>query len=70
MIVIQLFSSLFRKIDCNGEAQRYLGNNDPWTLIGQKTGILRIDSGKIFPYDITTKKSGFFGGGSKSNSGS
>jgi hypothetical protein len=43
MIVIQLFSSLFRKIDWRGEAPRYLGSNDPCTLIGPNVGISRID---------------------------
>jgi hypothetical protein len=46
-------------MDCRGEAPRYFGNSDPCTLIGPKVGIFKIDCGKIFPYEITTRKSGF-----------
>jgi len=60
MIVIQVSFSLFKSVDWIGEAPRYFGKMDPWTLIGAILGISKIACGMIFPYAMTTIISGFF----------
>jgi len=57
-MVIQVSVSLFSRQDWIGEAQRYFGRRDPWILIGANFGMSNIACGIIFPYAMTTRKSG------------
>jgi len=59
MIVMPVWVSLFNNTDCMGDAQRYLGNMEPWTFIGESLAMSSMFWGIIFQYAITTMKSGF-----------